>query len=130
MSLQRLFRTWAGVCSRRSPFQGAVSLEFINPVTPDRSRSRRGSRNRRSFAISAAAFNFRFRDNFLRKEPTHMEAWMRRPVLTVVVCAILLVTTRTFEAHRGTTDGQWANHSGDKGSTKYAALDQINRNNV
>jgi quinoprotein glucose dehydrogenase len=59
-----------------------------------------------------------------------MEAWMRRPVFTVVVCAILLVTTRTFEAQRGTTDGQWANHSGDKGSTKYAALDQINRNNV
>jgi quinoprotein glucose dehydrogenase len=61
---------------------------------------------------------------------SHMEAWMRRPVFTVVVWAILLVTTRTFEAQRGTTDAQWANHSGDKGSTKYAALDQIDRNNV
>jgi quinoprotein glucose dehydrogenase len=36
----------------------------------------------------------------------------------------------TAQAQRGTTGGQWPNHSGDKGSTKYAPLDQINRNNV
>ncbi len=36
----------------------------------------------------------------------------------------------TSQAQRGTSGGQWPNHSGDKGSTKYAPLDQINRSNV
>jgi quinoprotein glucose dehydrogenase len=31
---------------------------------------------------------------------------------------------------QGSKDGEWPNHSGDKGSTKYSALDQINKNNV
>lgn len=33
-------------------------------------------------------------------------------------------------AQHGATDGQWKNYSGDKGSTKYSALDQINAANV
>ena len=33
-------------------------------------------------------------------------------------------------AQRGPSGGQWPNHSGDKGSTKYSPLDQITRNNV
>ena len=36
----------------------------------------------------------------------------------------------TAVAQTGAPDGQWPNYAGDKGSTKYAALDQINRNNV
>jgi quinoprotein glucose dehydrogenase len=34
------------------------------------------------------------------------------------------------EAQRGPSGGQWPNHSGDKGSTKYSPLDQITANNV
>jgi quinoprotein glucose dehydrogenase len=34
------------------------------------------------------------------------------------------------EAQRGPDGGQWPNHSGDKGSTKYSPLDQITRDNV
>src|SRR5438045_3838783 len=33
-------------------------------------------------------------------------------------------------AQRGAPAGQWSAHGGDAGSTKYAALDQINRENV
>ena len=55
---------------------------------------------------------------------------MRRRVLKVFMCALLLAASRTSEAQRGTTGGQWPNHSGDKGSTKYAPLDQINKSNV
>jgi len=33
-------------------------------------------------------------------------------------------------AQFGAPQGEWPNHSGDRGSTKYAALDQINAENV
>lgn len=33
-------------------------------------------------------------------------------------------------AQHGAPAGQWPNHSGDRGSTKYAPLDQINRDNI
>jgi quinoprotein glucose dehydrogenase len=33
-------------------------------------------------------------------------------------------------AQRGTRDGEWRSYNGDTGSTKYAPLDQINKNNV
>src|SRR5438552_10314007 len=55
---------------------------------------------------------------------------MRHRVLTITMCALLLAASRTSEAQRGTTGGQWPNHSGDKGSTKYAPLDQITKSNV
>jgi quinoprotein glucose dehydrogenase len=32
-------------------------------------------------------------------------------------------------AQHGTTDGQWPTYGGDKGSTKYSPLDQIDRSN-
>src|SRR5262249_16804608 len=60
----------------------------------------------------------------------YREDVMRRCVLSIIVCAVLLSTTPTSQAQRGTTGGQWPNHSGDKGSTKYAPLDQINKANV
>ena len=55
---------------------------------------------------------------------------MRHSALMIAVCAVVLFLTTTSSAQRGTSGGQWPNHSGDKGSTKYAPLDQINRNNV
>ena len=35
----------------------------------------------------------------------------------------------SLSAQQGVTDGQWPHHSGDQGSTRYAALDQIDREN-
>ena len=48
----------------------------------------------------------------------------------IATCTISLLLSATSQAQRGTSGGQWPNHSGDKGSTKYAPLDQINRSNV
>jgi quinoprotein glucose dehydrogenase len=44
--------------------------------------------------------------------------------------AILTVLTAAPSAQQGTRDGEWRSHSADPGSTKYAPLDQINRDNV
>ena len=55
---------------------------------------------------------------------------MRRRVLSGVFCAALLILAGTTTAQRGTRGDQWPNHSGDKGSTKYAPLDQITKSNV
>ena len=40
------------------------------------------------------------------------------------------VCTAALAAQDGTTGGQWRSYSGDAGSTKYAPLDQINKDNV
>jgi quinoprotein glucose dehydrogenase len=48
-------------------------------------------------------------------------------ISSIVVCFALCTYTR---AQQGPKGGQWPNHSGDKGSTKYSPLDQINKNNV
>src|SRR5881396_3526090 len=48
----------------------------------------------------------------------------------MAACTLSLLLSATSKAQRGTNGGQWPNHSGDKGSTKYAPLDQITRNNV
>jgi len=58
-----------------------------------------------------------------------MEASMRH-LTFIATCTISLLLSATSQAQRGTSGGQWPNHSGDKGSTKYAPLDQINRSNV
>ena len=48
--------------------------------------------------------------------------WTRILVLGTVVIS-------NAAAQQGTKDGQWRSYGGDKGSTKYAPLDQITRNN-
>lgn len=53
-------------------------------------------------------------------------ALVRGLVLAVAVAAPLSLTF----AQSGATDGQWPSYGGDWGSTKYSALDQINRDNV
>jgi quinoprotein glucose dehydrogenase len=45
------------------------------------------------------------------------------------VVAVALVTA-IGEAQHGAANGEWRSHGGDPGSTKYAALDQINKDNV
>src|SRR5437660_12855259 len=59
-----------------------------------------------------------------------MEVPMRRCAPGIVVCLVVVFLNINLHGQRGTSESQWPNHSGDKGSTKYAPLDQINRNNV
>lgn len=49
---------------------------------------------------------------------------------TVGTLAVLTAVGWQASAQYGVKDGQWPNYSGDKGSTKYSALDQINAGNV
>ena len=49
------------------------------------------------------------------------------------VCAMLLATVlwaASAAAQYGAKEGEWRFYGGDAGSTKYSALDQINRTNV
>ena len=52
---------------------------------------------------------------------------MRTPVWTGLV---LIAVVANLAAQRGALGGEWRSHSGDRGSTKYAALDQIGKDNV
>ena len=47
-----------------------------------------------------------------------------------VVVAILLGTSAVAPAQQGARDGEWRYYGADSGSTKYSALDQIDRDNV
>jgi quinoprotein glucose dehydrogenase len=53
--------------------------------------------------------------------------WMRIPMWASLVA---VAVTAAPAAQRGARGGEWRWHSGDLGSTKYAALDQINKENV
>ena len=55
---------------------------------------------------------------------------MRHCARSIVAAVVFFLLSTASEAQRGTTGGQWPNHSGDKGSTKYAPLDQIKKDNV
>ena len=51
--------------------------------------------------------------------------------MRVLLCAVAAIaSTAVTAAQQGARGGDWRWHSGDSGSTKYAALDQINRTNV
>ena len=47
----------------------------------------------------------------------------------VLATALVLSLVPPLQAQRGVSDGEWPHYSGDQGSTKYAALDQIDRDN-
>ena len=49
---------------------------------------------------------------------------------TLSTCALVVAVAVNAGAQRGAAGGQWRAHSGDLGSTKYAPLDQIARDNV
>ena len=53
----------------------------------------------------------------------------RFPVLASLA-AICLAAPMTLTAQRDARDGEWRSHSADPGSTKYAPLDEITRDNV
>lgn len=50
--------------------------------------------------------------------------------LQLVAATVLSLISVCSFAQAGAPNGQWPYHSGDRGSTKYAALDQIDRENV
>ncbi len=55
--------------------------------------------------------------------------------VTPIVCALALLTATTTAtspaaAQHGAANGEWRYYGGDAGSTRYAPLDQINRDNV
>ncbi len=58
---------------------------------------------------------------------TRMNRWMRT---MPAVVAILLAASAVAPAQQGARDGEWRYYGGDSGSTKYSALDQIDRDNV
>ena len=46
-----------------------------------------------------------------------------------ILAALALLLAAPVLAQRGVSDGEWPHYSGDQGSTKYSALDQIDRHN-
>ena len=50
--------------------------------------------------------------------------------LATLGAALVLTMAAHAQTPTGATDGQWPHYAGDRGSTKYAALDQINPSNV
>ena len=53
-----------------------------------------------------------------------------RWIVGISLVAMTVVMTASLAAQHGARDGEWRAHSADLGSTKYAPLDQINRDNV
>ena len=53
---------------------------------------------------------------------------VRRSVRALVIVTAMLAVP--VMAQRGTRNGEWRSYNGDSGSTKYAPLDQINKDNV
>ena len=60
-----------------------------------------------------------------------MSTLLNRCIRTIpVVVAVLLATSVSAPAQQGAQDGEWRYYGADSGSTKYSALDQIDRDNV
>jgi len=59
-----------------------------------------------------------------------MDKILNHTTLRWFCCTALLVMSTAALAQLGAEDGEWRAYSGDKGSTKYSALDQINKDNV
>ena len=55
---------------------------------------------------------------------------MHRRVFVPAGLAMLVLAASTGNAQQGARNGEWRYHGGDLGSTKYSALDQINKGNV
>jgi len=55
---------------------------------------------------------------------------MHKRLFASVSVAVMLLAASAANAQQGAKGGEWRYHSGDLGSTKYSALDQINKSNV
>ena len=54
----------------------------------------------------------------------------QRTVFGGLLCAALAVAEAPLWGQQGAKGGDWPNHGGDKGFTRYSPLDQINRDNI
>ena len=50
--------------------------------------------------------------------------------IALALCGACAIWSSTLSAQYGAQNGEWRFYGGDGGDTKYAALDQINRDNV
>ena len=66
--------------------------------------------------------------NARASEPTGSERRCYRWRALVTLCVIVAATTRAV-AQSGARNGEWRTYGGDLGNTRYAPLDQINRDN-
>ena len=59
-------------------------------------------------------------------------AWSKRRAVRATLWFVLFFLTGSipFAAQHGAEDGDWRYWGGDSGSTRYSALDQINKENV
>ncbi len=55
---------------------------------------------------------------------------MARPQIVMLTTALVVAQAMATHSQSGAADGHWPHYAGDKGSTKYAPLNQINRSNV
>src|SRR5262245_39328181 len=55
---------------------------------------------------------------------------MRKIYFLMGLIILFGVSLGSAAAQHGATNGQWRSYSADSGATKYAPLDQINKNNV
>ena len=55
---------------------------------------------------------------------------MNKRIAVAFVLTVSIAIGLEVWAQQGAKSGQWPNHSGDKGSTKYSPIDQINKSNV
>jgi len=55
---------------------------------------------------------------------------LRYQVCAVMLLAALAITASALRAQHGTKDGEWRSYAGDNGSSRYAPLEQITRDNV
>ena len=55
---------------------------------------------------------------------------LRSFLLGGLLSLAIIASGTTAAAQTGTSDGEWTSYGGDKGSTKYSPLDQIDRHNV
>ncbi len=79
--------------------------------------------NHRDFTLS-----FEGMPSCRRRKP--MSSRVFPPAAWTILLATTLLGAAPATAQRGTADGEWRYNGGDPGSTRYAPLDQINRDNV
>ena len=68
-----------------------------------------------------------------KRSPTKGLKALKSLACSIRCCAVLalaILVPGSALAQHGAQDGQWTSYAGDKGSTKYSALDQINADNV
>ena len=66
----------------------------------------------------------------VRHEPRVQSGHMPRRHCIVAVAVVVVLTSASALAQKGGRNGEWRSHGGDGGHIQYAALDQINQDNL